>query len=613
MVEVHARVTTIWAAGFLLLAVHAVAQVQLGDLRMSMSGTVAPGYSATSGNTPGSASHSFTFGGASTLTGSYHSPNFLSFNAGLYLNQSRANSDFQSISNASGIDLSSSIFGGSDYPGSVGYSLAYNSEGNYGIPGLANFVTHGNSSTFSINWSEHVQDVPSFSAGYQMGSSKYSVYGSNDSGNDTFHSVNFHSSYKLAGFDMGGYYTLGGSHALIPAVVTGVTSGETESSTDGYGFNVSHRLPLSGAISGGFNRSSWDSDYAGSSSTGTIDLLGAQAEMHPLEKMSLSAGVNYSDNLAGQLVQQILSGGGVAPVINTSASSNSLDMIGAAGYTPLPELQATFSVESRTQSYSGQTYGVMSYGVSTSYSRESRLGSFNSFVSAIDNSDDQTGNNTLGFSATESYSGEYRDWKINANFSYAQNVQTLLVTYLNSYYNYSANAHKHWGQVKVAAAAAASRTALTDQPGTESDSQSYNGSFGYGRWFNATGSFARAHGVALATGAGLIPVPVPQPVLPTDLLSLYGGHSYSASVASVPIRSLTLSATYSRALSNTSSLGSLSQNETDQFNALMQYQVRKLYFTGGYARLSQGFSGSGVPSQVLVSYYAGVSRWFKFF
>ena len=35
----------------------------------------------------------------------FYNPNFLSFNASLYLNQSRANSNFQSISNASGVNL----------------------------------------------------------------------------------------------------------------------------------------------------------------------------------------------------------------------------------------------------------------------------------------------------------------------------------------------------------------------------------------------------------------------------------------------------------------------------------------------------------------------------
>jgi len=49
-----------------------------------------------------SSDHTWSLGGTANLSGSFHSPNFLSFNVGVYLNQSRANSNFQSISDASG-------------------------------------------------------------------------------------------------------------------------------------------------------------------------------------------------------------------------------------------------------------------------------------------------------------------------------------------------------------------------------------------------------------------------------------------------------------------------------------------------------------------------------
>ena len=70
-------------------------------------------------------------------------------------------------------------------------------------------MTHGNSDTFGINWSENLPDAPSFSAGFQMGTSQYSVYGTNDEGNNAFHSLNLHSGYQLAGFNMGAYYSTG--------------------------------------------------------------------------------------------------------------------------------------------------------------------------------------------------------------------------------------------------------------------------------------------------------------------------------------------------------------------------------------------------------------------
>ena len=134
---------------------------EAGEVSSNVDGTVSSGYSADYGNMTGS-DHGWAVGGDLNYPGSFYNPNFLSFNATLYLNQSRANSDSQSISNASGVDASANIFGGSHFPGSVSYSKAYNSEGNYDVPGLANYVTHGNNDAFGINWSENVAESAHF-------------------------------------------------------------------------------------------------------------------------------------------------------------------------------------------------------------------------------------------------------------------------------------------------------------------------------------------------------------------------------------------------------------------------------------------------------------------
>src|SRR5579864_5542513 len=129
-------------AGMLLLALPAAAQIKIGETTNTANGTVSSGYTATFGNMT-SSTHGWTLGGAGTFAGSYYNPNFLSYSFSPYLNQSRANSNFQSISNASGVNASVNLFGGSHFPGSVSFSEAYNSDGNFGVPGLANYVTHG--------------------------------------------------------------------------------------------------------------------------------------------------------------------------------------------------------------------------------------------------------------------------------------------------------------------------------------------------------------------------------------------------------------------------------------------------------------------------------------
>ncbi len=610
--RVFLRVAFVFEACLLLLAWPAGAQLRFGETSTNANGTISTGYTADYGNMTDS-THNWTVGGAADLSGSFHNPNFLSYNASFYLNQSRANSDFQSISDASGINISTNIFGGSSFPGSVSYSKAYNSEGNYAVPGLANFVTHGNSDTFGLNWSENLPDKPSFSAGYQVGNSQYSVYGTNDQGNNTFHALNLHSGYRVQGFNMGAYYSNGGGNSLIPQIIAGQLSTQIQSGNSAYGFNTSHLLPLHGSFSAGVNRSNWNSDYLGSNSSGTVDTTNVLAAIHPTNRLSFSASTNYSDNLTGQLVESVVAAGGVLPLLNSNDSSNSLDIMTVGTYALASNVQTSAFFERRTQEYLGETYGVNSYGGSATYAHGLLGGAFNSSATVAANTSDNTSEDTLSFAATENYSSEILGWHVTESFGYSQNAQTLLVTYMNSFYNYSADVRRRFGDFNFGAGVGGARTALTDQAGTANISQTYNANAGYGTWLTATGSYSKSSGQALVTGAGLVPVPVPSPTLPSDLISLFGGDSYSVGLSSTPIRKLIIGAAYAKSNSNTTSETILSANQNTEFNSLIQYQFRKLSFTSGYSRLEQGFSGSGTPPQVIASYYVGVSRWFRFF
>ena len=605
------RFLWIATAGIQLLVVSAAAQIRLGETSTSASGTVSSGYNATYSNMTGS-THGWTVGGSGTFSGSFHSPNFLSYNFSPYLNQSRANSNFQSTSNASGLNFSANIFAGSKFPGSVNYSKAYNSEGNYAVPGLADYVTHGNSDTFGINWNENLPDAPSFSAGFDMGTSQYSVYGANDTGDNSFHSLHLHSGYRWEGFNFGAFYATGDSHSLVPEVVTG-TRAEVQSDNDAYGLNVSHALPLHGSASGSINRSDWKTNYADSNTNGSIDLINASAAVHPIDRLSVSVDASYSDNLTGQIIQSIIAAGGAATGFDTNQSSNSLDLMTVATYSPMKNVQTSGFVERRTQSFEGEGFGVTSYGGNANYTHGLLNGTFNSSVSVTVNSSDQHSEDTIGFATSESYSNVALGWHVNESFSYAQNVQTLLVTYMNSFYNYSGNARRSWGRFSLGFGGGGSRTALTQQAGTSNSSQTFNVSTAFGSLLTATGNYAKSDGQALETGTGLVGVPVPTPVLPSGLVSLFGGKSYSFGLSSNPAKKLTFAASYGKATFNTFSNGISSNNENSQFNSLMQYQVRKLNFVSGYSRLQQGFSTTGTQPEIISTYYMGLSRWFNFF
>jgi hypothetical protein len=277
------------------------------------------------------------------------------------------------------------------------------------------------------------------------------------------------------------------------------------------------------------------------------------------------------------------------------------------------DLETNAFVERRTQSFEGQDYGVRSYGGGASYLHKLLGGTFSSAFVLSANVVERNSEDTLGFSTNENYSNEIMGWRVSGSFGYAQNVQTLLVTYMNSYYNFNGNVARNWGSFNMSLGAGGAHTALTQQAGTANSSQSYHAGIGYGAYITANGSYSKADGQAILTGAGLVTVPVPSPTLPPGLISLFGGESYAFAASSSPVRKLVLAASYSRSISSTSSSSISSSNRNSEFNTFMQYQYRKLYFTSGYSRLEQGFSGSSAPPQNISSYYMGISRWFNFF
>jgi hypothetical protein len=284
-----------------------------------------------------------------------------------------------------------------------------------------------------------------------------------------------------------------------------------------------------------------------------------------------------------------------------------------ASYAPRKNMDSSAYVERRSQTYNGSEYASNTVGADLSYSRPLLNGFFNASVNMGENSSNATGGDSLSFTTTENYTSEIKGWKTAGSFAYSQNAETLLVTYMNSFYRFSGNAHRHWGLFSLSMGAGGGRTALTSQQGTSNSSASFNASTGFSRFLTVNGSYSKSTGQALDTGSGLVPITVPSPILDSGLVSLFGGTSYSASMASAPIRGLTISASYGKSNSNTSTGGVASINASNEFNSQVQYQARKLWFQSGYSRLGQSFSGSGTGPEVVSSLFFGVSRWFNFF
>jgi hypothetical protein len=127
-----------------------------------------------------------------------------------------------------------------------------------------------------------------------------------------------------------------------------------------------------------------------------------------------------------------------------------------------------------------------------------------------------------------------------------------------------------------------------------------------------TGNYTKAAGQSILTSAGLVSLP-PTPGVPASNLILFNGDSYGGGVSATPLRHLTVSGTFSRAISNTFSDVTNSHNNSELFNAQLQYRLRRIGMLAGFTRFSQGISATGMPPGTANSYFIGVSRWFDFF
>lgn len=595
----------------MLLVLPAAGQIQVGELSSNLSGVVSAGYSADYGNDINS-SHSLGLAGNATASGYYYSPNFVSFNLSPYYGQSRANSNFQSISDSSGVNFSSSIFSNSHFPGSISYAKAYNSEGQFAVPGLPNYTTHGNSDSFGINWSEFIPDWPSLTASFQMGNNQYSVYGENSNGSSTFRSFGLNSSYSIAGFNLGASYQKGASDSVIPQIFQGEQTGTVTADNSGYGANVSHRLPMNGSFSTSFYRSDINTDYLGYSYKGNFDTLVAAAAIQPTDKLHMSLTASYSDNLAGVLFQSLLQSGSTLVPANNLSSSHAWDLDGTASYSLAANLQLQGQVDRRTQTYLGETFGATAFGAGLTYSHDLLGGMMNTGVSVIDSIVDGSSQNALGFSTNANYNRRIGRWFVGGAFNYAQNVSTLLITYTTSYYSYSGNVRRRFGNLSWSGSANFGHSGLTNQPDTNSRSEGLTTGIGWKQYITFNANYGKSNGIGLITAGGIQPVNLP-PLLSPGLLTLYGGTSYGFGLGSSPFRRLTIAASYTKSSSNTLNAGIASANQFAGKNVQLQYQFRKMYLTGGYANLSQGFSASGLRPANISSFFLGVTRWFNFF
>jgi hypothetical protein len=612
MYKAHLRLIGAAVAAMVCLSPQAAGQVQAGhDVLLNLDGTISAGYSGSNTN-EGPSSHGILFGGTGNLGGSYYSPQFLSFDVSPFYNQSRNSSNFDSITDSSGVTARANLFGGSPFPGSITYSRVYNNESNYLIPGIANFKTNGNTQTLGVGWSLNLKGLPSLQAGYQQGSSDTSLYGAQSESLTNFHSVFGNANTSVDGFHLSGgvHYSDGGSQ--FPEIAAGKPIENASSNSTTYTFNASRSTFFAGSSWVNYTRNIAGFASQGLSSSETADIVSSGLAMKPTARLSVQISGDYNDSLAGTLYQQANSSGVITPVAIPAGTSTSWDLFAQAQYTLFKGMYTGGSVSRRQQLFLGNEYDATAYSGSLSFGHNVLGGQFTSSGSVTYNSLSTHGESMLGFLSNATYIRQIGGWNLSGSFHYSQNVQTILVAFTTSGYGYSTSAGHRIGRLNWTGTAAGSKSLLTQEQGTNTFTQNYSTGLS-GRWLGASAGYSRSSGTGLLTGAGItaLPTGVPLSFLPTAVL--FGGTTYSLGLGSTPIRGLTVNGTWLKSVNTTLDASAPSDNKTEQTSAYLIYRFRKVDFTAGYSRLLQGFSASGVPPALVTSYYFGISRWFKVF
>ena len=389
---------------------------------------------------------------------------------------------------------------------------------------------------------------------------------------------------------------------------------------------ISHQLPWHGNFSANYNRSSFDSNYGlitnsgGTVYSATVDTYSASAYFNPTARLSVGSNTTYTDNLLGSIYETIItSGAAVQNLIAPGETTHSLDTVAYSNYQISKYWQVFGSVEFRNQTNLGGNIlpgtGTISSEVATAtttYTNTFRGGVFSGLVGFQQN-DITTANNSnsVGLITSGNYSKQVGSWALAGGFNYSQNTQTVLVGYTTSNMGYSGNVLHKFNRVRWSATAGGSKS-LLNHTDYSTFAQNYSTSLSWKR-LGANAGYTRSSGNALLAGAGVVTTTIPAVLLPSQLV-FYGGSGWSAGLGANPLRQWSISATYSKAQSNTSStLTPYSFNHTEQFVFTSQYQVRQLYLNAGYSRLVQGFSASTTPPALLGTWYVGIQRWFNFF
>jgi hypothetical protein len=533
-----------------------------------------------------------------------------------YYDRMQSNSTFGALTNTSGVNAGVNLFSGSHFPGSFSYSKVVNSSGEFGVPGSGiGLATNGNNQGFAVSWSELVPDWPTLTATYERGSGSSSIYGAQDKSSQTDNDFTLLSTYHVAGFRLLGSYDHRNVDTTISQLIEGVQEPvETDTATHSYQFNAQHSFPMQGSFSFSASRTGYDYNYHDSTnaaSSGASDSLNGNLSIRPMTKLSVNFNGNYSDSLLGSLPVQVVDGGGGSSLGKFRSFAVGSD----ANYQLLNNLGLHAAVNRTQQEFLGQSYGATQFAAGANYNVQHSLLKGLSFSFGAVDSANKEGNTGLGFVGNLNYNRRIAGWNIDSNFSYSQNVQTLVLVYTTSSMGYVTNVRHHVGNRSYFTAGfGGSHSGISAVAGSSNRSEQVSSSFTYNR-FSVNGFYSTSRGTAVFTTTGLVAIPgnLPPETLSPDSVIVFNSKAFGFGGGGTLMRRLTVSASYSQSSGDTVDPLLSMFIKNNLFTSTAQYRLRKIYVNGGYTHLRQSVGAPGTAPVTVTSYFVGISRWFNFF
>lgn len=602
-----------WLLAIPILLGTSFAQVQVGeDVKMNLNGSLGTGYGG-SFDTLGASSHNINLTGTGTLSGSYYNPNFLSFTVQPYYNRNQDNAASQSIFNESGLTATTNIFSGSRFPGYISYGKTYNSSGEFGIPGVAGLTTDGSGQSFGVGWSLLFPNLPTLTVDYNDSSNSSTVIGSPGELNSAFKNLNISSHYNLSGWNLLGVYTHQNMSLDVPAFLeVGSAANTSTSSSNSLGTSVDHRLPMNGNFSASWTRTTFDSNSSSNLTNGSTDTTDAMVAISPTSRLNLIGDLRFTSNLAGALLQNVVTAGGPNVLFQGGSDSHALGLNAFANYSLTKGLMLSGRISHQRLYYGGQDFDTTQYGGTVSYNYQRPLFGLLYFSFGLFDNAQETGNTGVSYNANVGMKRNFGHWETSADYSYSQNVQTLVTVYTTNSMNYGGfvrrilTTNAYW-----TASYRASQSGILQDRTSTGRTNNFSSNLGW-RGYTLTGNYSRSSGRTVLTTNGLL-TPSPLPGLLPDDLVLFNGTSYSVGASASPLRRMVVTYSYTNTYGDTLSNTLFSTNEAQRTYTRLDYNLRKLVLRAGYSRTHQGLSASGVLPVTFNSYFFGISRWFNVF